>query len=883
MITLKDKLSHLTYKQACKLLEPQGESLIRSGGGYDIDISEQVLLKGDIFRLNLGEAVVTIRLDPFKKQRLNLQCSMCSTSCEHIGAALSLILEEKLSLGLSAPPPERIPIEGLSDKELIKRAIEERSERARTEKMKLKSMNKNELWTDYIVTNNSSGKSYRVALRGWGRGESYCSCPDYRKNTLGTCKHILYTLDKVKKRFNKSVRETPNKVKDICVYVQHGEELELKLLIPEGINSQVMRLLRPLKGKSVKDVKDMLKRIRAIEGLGCEVTIYPDAEEYINNALYLDRIRAKVGEIHRDPKNHPLRKTLLKAELLPYQLDGIAFAVGAGRAVIADDMGLGKTIQGIGVAELLSQDINISRVLVVCPASVKSQWRLEIKRFSDRSCQLVMGSAQERVAQYDSPYFFTICNYEQVLRDIMAIEKTKWDLIILDEGQRIKNWEAKTSQTVKALKSPFALVLSGTPLENRLEELFSVVEFIDGRRLGPAFRFLNRHRVTNERGRVLGYKNLDELRERLKPVLLRRTRKKIMKELPPRTTNIRRIPPTEEQLSLHNSQKKIISRIISKRYFTEMDFLRLQKALLICRMAANSTFLVDKQPPGYSSKLAEFEILIDQLMDEEDRKIILFSEWTTMLNLIEPILEKRNLNYVRLDGSVPQKKRQGLVHQFQKDSNCKLFITTNAGSTGLNLQAANTVINVDLPWNPAVLEQRISRAHRMGQKRPVQVFLLVTEDTLEESLLGTLSAKHELALAALDPDTEVTEVNLSSGIDELKKRLEVLLGTKPEAPMDESLKEQVEKETEVLARKERIASAGGQLLGAAFSFMGEIFSGRGESEQTIQMAEMFKKQLSDCLEKREDGRLEMTITIPDETVLNNMARSLAQMASAGRK
>ena len=156
MINLKDKLSHLTYRQACKLLEPQGELLIRSGGGYDIDISEQVLLRGDIFRLNLGEAVVTIRLDPYKNQRLDLQCSMCSTSCEHMGAALSLILEDKLSLGLSAPPPERIPIEGLSDRELIKRAIEERVERARTEKMKLKSINKNELWTDYIVTNNSA-------------------------------------------------------------------------------------------------------------------------------------------------------------------------------------------------------------------------------------------------------------------------------------------------------------------------------------------------------------------------------------------------------------------------------------------------------------------------------------------------------------------------------------------------------------------------------------------------------------------------------------------------------------------------------------------------------------------------------------------------------
>lgn len=883
MITLKDKLSHLTYRQACKLLGAEGEHLLALGGKYDIDISERVFLSGDMFRLDLGETTVTICLDPKKNQRLDITCSGCSTTCEHQGAALSLILEEKLSLGLSALPPERIPIETLSDKQLIERALEDRMEKARTEKMNLKSMNKKELWADYIVTNNSSGKSYRIALRGWKRGESYCSCPDYRKNALGTCKHILYALGKVKKQFNKSVRETPFKVKNICVYVQYGEELELRLLIPEKIDSWIIKLLRPLKGKAVKDVKDLLKRIKILENRHYEVIIYPDAEEYINSALYLDRIRSKVEEIRLDPENHPLKKTLLKTELLSYQLDGIAFAAGAGRAVIADDMGLGKTIQGIGVAELLSQDINISRVLVVCPSSLKSQWSLEINRFTDRSCQLVAGSTLQRIAHYSTPCFFTICNYEQVVRDIMTIEKIKWDLIILDEGQRIKNWEAKTSQTIKALKSPFALVLSGTPLENRLEELYSVVEFIDDRRLGPAYRFLSRHRVANERGRVLGYKNLDELREKLKPVMLRRTRKKIMKDLPPRTTEIRRIPPTEEQLLLHNEQKKIIRRIISKKYFTEMDFLRLQKALLICRMAANSTFLVDKQSPGYSSKITEFETLIDQLLNEEDRKIVLFSEWTTMLNLIEPILKKRNLNYVRLDGSVPQKKRQGLIHQFQLNADCKLFITTNAGSTGLNLQAANTVINLDLPWNPAVLEQRVSRAHRMGQERPVHVFLLVTEDTLEESLLETLSAKHELALAVLDPETDMTTVTLASGIDEMKRRLEILLGTKPEAPKDMSLMEQVERGADELARRERIATAGGQLFGAAFSFIGELFSGKDESEETIHLAEILKKQLYHCLEKGEEGGLKLTINIPDETTLDTMARSLAHIAGIGRK
>ena len=133
---------------------------------------------------------------------------------------------------------------------------------------------------------------------------------------------------------------------------------------------------------------------------------------------------------------------------------------------------------------------------------------------------------------------FTVCNYEQVLRDILSIERVKWDLIILDEAQRIKNWEAKTSRVIKALKSPFALVLSGTPLENRLDELFSVVEFIDDRRLGPAFRFFNRHKVVDEKGKLLGYKNLDELREKLEPLLLRRTRKGVIKELPPRTTEV---------------------------------------------------------------------------------------------------------------------------------------------------------------------------------------------------------------------------------------------------------------------------------------------------------------------------------------------------------
>ena len=397
----------------------------------------------------------------------------------------------------------------------------------------------------------------------------------------------------------------------------------------------------------------------------------------------------------------------------------------------------------------------------------------------------------------------TVCNYEQVLRDIMSIEKISWDMIILDEGQRIKNWEAKTSNVVKSLRSRFALVLSGTPLENRLDDLYSVVQFVDDRRLGPGFRFFNKHRVVDEKGKVLGYKNLADLRTALAPILLRRTRDSVRLELPPRTMEFIRIAPSQEQRDLHAAHMQVVASITRKKFITEMDLLRLQKALLMCRMSADGTFLVTKEEPSYSTKLEELDNLIERLFEEEGRKVIIFSEWTTMLSMIEPLLTKRGLGYVRLDGSVAQKKRPELVHTFQNDPDCKLFLTTNAGSTGLNLQAANTVINVDLPWNPAVLEQRIARAHRMGQKQPVQVYILVTEESIEENLLGTIAAKKDLALAALDVDSEVDEVKSSSGMEELKGRLEILLGAKPEAAVDQSQLRQEEETKKALSPEHR--------------------------------------------------------------------------------
>jgi hypothetical protein len=877
-LTLFDILSRLTLRRATALLGAEGGRLITAGGKYDIDIPSQVRFERDTFRLAVEGSTVTLSLSPAVRGGLAWHCDTCEVPCTHAGAAFSLILEEKLTLGLAASPPERpAAAPSLSDEALVALALSEREERARTEKMRFTSANPQAIWTDYTVTNAASGKTYRIALRGWRAGESYCSCPDFRKNTLGTCKHILQALDKARRRFPPAVRNRPYQRRSVSVHLAYGTALELRLLLPSRLDDRMTAIVRPIRDRPITDLPDLIERIRRLEAEGFPVTVYPDAEEYIQNQLVQQRIAATVAAIRRDPKAHPLRTTLLKAELLPYQLDGIAFAAGAGRAILADDMGLGKTIQGIGVAEFLARHAGIRKVLIVCPASVKSQWRGEILRFSDREAALVLGGAGERAAQYEGDCFFTICNYEQVLRDFLAIERATWDLIILDEGQRIKNWEAKTTQTMKSLRSRFALVLSGTPLENRLDDLFSVVEFIDPRRLGPAFRFYNRHRMTDEKGKVIGYKDLDRLRESLAPVLLRRTRSAVMRELPPRTTQVIRIAPTDEQLDIDVAQMRIVSAIVRKPFISEMDLLRLQKALLLARMNADSTVLVDKREPGYSSKLDRLEELFAELAADETRKIVLFSEWTTMLGLIERRIEQFEMDYVRLDGSVPQKKRQQLVHRFQRDARCRLFMATNAGATGLNLQAANTVINVDLPWNPAILEQRIARAHRMGQQNPVHVFVLVTEETLEEKLLGTLSAKHDLALAALDMESTVREVALASGMEELKRRLEVLLGAPPHAAVDESEKQRKQEETERLAQRARVAEAGGQLLGAAFAFLEEMIPKRAPTPASARIAAEFKSRLDQCFEPDEQGRPRLTVTLPNQAALDNLSRSLASL------
>ena len=260
-----------------------------------------------------GLATIRIRLRDDVHGRLTWSCSACQDACEHGGAALSVILEEKLALGLARPPRERVPAESLGEEELLQRALADREERARTERMTLRSSEPKRLWSDYTISSAASGKTYRLALRGSRAGQSYCSCPDFRKNTLGTCKHIIYALVKLRRRFGKASFSRAYRPKRVAVYLAYGADLELRVACPAKLDPRAARILRPIMNQPIVDLPDLLERVRKLERIGENVAIHPDAEEFIEQRLMLERLRRKCAEIRSDPAGHELRHELLRA------------------------------------------------------------------------------------------------------------------------------------------------------------------------------------------------------------------------------------------------------------------------------------------------------------------------------------------------------------------------------------------------------------------------------------------------------------------------------------------------------------------------------------------------------------------------------------------
>ncbi len=430
----------------------------------------------------------------------------------------------------------------------------------------------------------------------------------------------------------------------------------------------------------------------------------------------------------------------LNAELRPYQragVDWLSFLRGAGLgAVLADDMGLGKTLQTLCALR--------GPALVVCPRSVVFNWAREIERFRPGlSVQIFHGSAR-KLASAD----VTITTYAVLRLDLETLAARKWTTVILDEAQAIKNPDSQAARAAFRLadaESGFRVALSGTPVENRLDELWSLFRFTHPGLLGTRSDFDERYGKPISGGSP---EASERLRALTKPFLLRRMKRDVAKDLPPRSDVILTVELDESERNLYSAIHAAKSEEVIKTLEGGGGVMAALEALLRLRQAACHPGLVPGQNAATSSKI---EALLDALGDAaaDGHKAIVFSQWTSLLDLIEKELDAHGLTYVRLDGST--RDRGAVVERFQADDGPPVLLSSlKAGGTGLNLTAADHVFLMDPWWNPAAEDQAADRAHRIGQVRPVTVYRLIAKDTIEEGMLKLQERKRSLQEAALE-------------------------------------------------------------------------------------------------------------------------------------
>ncbi len=441
----------------------------------------------------------------------------------------------------------------------------------------------------------------------------------------------------------------------------------------------------------------------------------------------------------------------LDALLRPYQRQGVDWLcfsrdLGLG-CVLADDMGLGKTVQALAALR--------GRTLVVSPTSVVFNWADEARRFRP---DLKVATYHGAKRKLDPDADLTLTTYPLLRNDTDELAAVHWDTVILDESQNIKNPDSQVARAAYRLRASWRVTLSGTPVENRLDELWSQLHFTNPGLLGGRSDFQDRW------ARPIGDGHSGtaaRLRERLRPFLLRRLKRDVAPELPPRTEGVMHVELDEAERVIYDSVRAATQRDVIAMLEGGGGVMAALEALLRLRQAACHTALLPGQSADGSSKIAR---LLGALEDAaaDGHKALVFSQWTSLLDLVEPHLRAEGIAFARLDGST--KDRAGVVASFQDPAGPPvMLVSLKAGGTGLNLTAADHVFLLDPWWNPAVEDQAADRAHRIGQDKPVFVYRLVARDTVEERILTLQAKKRALADAALgeaDRATSLTREDL---------------------------------------------------------------------------------------------------------------------------
>jgi SNF2 family DNA or RNA helicase len=739
-------------KGLCQLLS-------QSEVGFELIVSDEAMPESVEYRLDI---------------KLNGNIVPCTAGTEdrwdRYSYACLLQVENDLRL---TDPKENILHKKYTREGMINRVMKERLLKA--DKANYHIEWADNIYGDHILT-NENGVKYKIFLRDFEKETGYSNSMDSRLNKLGTTKHIMHAFRRLKDDkilFDKLDKTYPF----IEIFCDPLNDYRITWFYPRLLPEEEQSFISSyFKNSSYIADSDVTKLLGLIVKAGefSHILIRPEVVSKIESA-FEKRMLSDISNIRKADFNS------IKVDLYPYQKEGIQFALFRKVAIIADEMGLGKTIQAIGTAILKKEILGFSKTLIVCPASLKEQWRSEIEKFTDENAILVSGTPEERERQYkDDGYFFFIVNYETVLRDHQAMNKAGFEILILDEAQRAKNYETLTASSLKRLDVKHKVVITGTPIENRLIDIFSIMSILDPEFFGPLWEFSYQHCLFDPEkpNKINGYYNLQKLNKKLGEVLIRREKRRVMSQLP----NIRQITIpvnlSPMQAEFHASYAKGLAKIIRKKFLTPYDLQKMQLLLANMRMVCDSTFLIDDST-NESPKMEELKYVLFEKMgiQHKDAKIIIFSEWVKVHQLIGKLLRENKVGFVELNGKVPVKMRGELIHKFESNPEYKVFLSTEAGGTGLNLQIADTIINFELPWNPARKNQRTGRIDRIGQKSNIlTIYSFITRNSIEEQIASGLLVKQSLFDGVLGDNKSTNFVDFSTkGRSQFIQQLEAFI------------------------------------------------------------------------------------------------------------
>lgn len=642
----------------------------------------------------------------------------------HDPGALPTFDPGALLLDIDEPDPEEVRAD----------ALEERRLAARREPLEVAIAGPAQL-----EVRSASAFVYRVNVRGGPDGPHSCTCPDFEANRLHTCKHVERVRTYLARRGGRLEPAFRRAAAQCRIYLHFGETVEPRLFLrPAGRAAEAVSRAFGGDGRPRGPVPANWPELRRwLEAFGPRVE--PEA------LAWVDRRIDWMPRLSRRPFREQVRQVC--GTPYPYQWEGAEFLARRGRALLADEMGLGKTVQAIVAAAALRRARNPARhVTVVCPASLRGGWQDEIGRWIGEEVVLLTGRARERARIIASRPAWLITHYEQVLRDHRYHAAAPPDLLIIDEAQRAKGLQTRTARTLKAIGSRYLFALTGTPLENRLEEAYAIAQLIDQRMLPPLWQIERDHFVRLPGSRqVQYYRDVGELRSRLAPAFLRRRKEDVALELPERVRSIARVEMHPAVEDTYEEVMAQVARIARRKVILPPDLERMMRLLVIARRCCNGPHMLGQEIEHRKvPKLAELEDVLRELCLGEGRKAVVFSEWTDMTHRVEELCRGLKLPVFHLHGDVIVRRRPALIRSFTEREGPAVFVSTDAGGLGLNLQAADVLVNLDLPWNPARLEQRIARIHRIGSKRTVQILLLVCRQSIEERIMALHATKENV-------------------------------------------------------------------------------------------------------------------------------------------